>query len=404
MVLSNKKLKQKLREAKAESLASSISGESVSNANGGAGTISELQERLDAAKQRMRLAKKDKRRNSLGQENDDGKDPTSGKKEVLEKGDEKREEGKKRKREEGKSAQKKDGKKAKTKEKKEKNKNKKSKAAENGEDEKSAVIGGGAGEVEMKGIVESSVSKDTATKVYVGGIPYYSTEDDIRSFFDSCGTITEVDCMKFPDSGKFRGIAIINFKTDAAAKRALDLDGADMYVGYAGPVRPYKTTTRQIKVPDFVPQIVKGYNRIYVGNLPWDITEENLRKFFSDCSISSIRFGMDKETGEFRGYGHVDFSDDVSMMMALKMDQQMLCGRPIKISCAVPRKAGEARPKDGPPPSRSNKVSDPEVVSTPPVPETTAANIGASSDESPTTSITEVVRNEASIETPAPVS
>ncbi|CAL1374453.1 unnamed protein product [Linum trigynum] len=419
MVLSNKKLKQKLREAKAESLASSISGESVSNANGGAGTISELQERLDAAKQRTRLVKKDKRRNSLGKENDEGKGlvkkdkrrnslgkendegkgPTSGKKEVLDNGDEKRDEGKKRKREEGKSAQKKDDKKAKMK----KNKNKKSKAAENGKDEKSAVIGGGAGEVEMKGIVESSVKMDSATKVYVGGIPYYSTEDDIRSFFDSCGTITEVDCMKFPDSGKFRGIAIINFKTDAAAKRSLDLDGADMG-GFYLKVKMYKTTTRQTKVPDFVPQIVKGYNRIYVGNLPWDITEENLRKFFSDCSISSIRFGMDKETGEFRGYGHVDFSDDVSMMMALKMDQQMLCGRPIKISCAVPRKAGEARTKDGPPPSRSNEVSDPAIVSTPPVPETTAANIGASNDEIPTTSITEVVRNEASIETPAPVS
>lgn len=53
---------------------------------------------------------------------------------------------------------------------------------------------------------------EVATKVYVGGIPYYSTEDDIRSYFESCGTITEVDCMMFPESGKFRGIAIINFK------------------------------------------------------------------------------------------------------------------------------------------------------------------------------------------------
>lgn len=58
----------------------------------------------------------------------------------------------------------------------------------------------------------SQENADYSTKVYVGGIPYYSTEDDIRSFFESCGTITEVDCMTFPDSGKFRGIAIISFK------------------------------------------------------------------------------------------------------------------------------------------------------------------------------------------------
>jgi RNA recognition motif-containing protein len=49
-------------------------------------------------------------------------------------------------------------------------------------------------------------------KVYVGGIPYYSSEDDIRSFFEACGSITMIDCMNFPESGKFRGIAILTFK------------------------------------------------------------------------------------------------------------------------------------------------------------------------------------------------
>lgn len=94
------------------------------------------------------------------------------------------------------------------------------------------------------------------------------------------------------------------------------------------------------KALDFVPKIVEGYNRIYVGNLSWDITEDDLRKFLSDCKISSIRFGMDKETGEFRGYAHVDFADSMSLSMALKLDQQIVCGRPAKISYAVPPKKG----------------------------------------------------------------
>ena len=61
-------------------------------------------------------------------------------------------------------------------------------------------------------LIYSEENGSLPTKVYVGGIPYYSTEDDIRSFFENCGTITEVDCMKFPESGKFRGIAMITFK------------------------------------------------------------------------------------------------------------------------------------------------------------------------------------------------
>ncbi|CAN0837098.1 Phragmoplastin interacting protein 1 [Linum grandiflorum] len=404
MVLSNKKLKQKLKEVKSESLASSISGVAVSHSNGKTDTVLELQERLEAARQKTRLVKKDKRRSSRGPETEE-KGSINGKKEQNENNDKESGDGKKRKREEEQSSDKVEKKAKMTKKKKKKKtavKNKKNKAnanananANGGDDNVNVAIDGGASKEEMSGIVQSSVIKDIATKVYVGGIPYYSTEDDIRSFFDSCGTITEVDCMKFPDSGKFRGIAIINFKTDAAAKRALDLDGADMG-GFFLKVRPYKTShSQQTKVPDFVPHVVKGYNRIYVGNLSWDITEENLRNFFADCKISSIRFGMDKETGEFRGYGHVDFSDDVSMMMALKMDQHIVCGRPIKISCAVPKKAADAH--------AIKEASKPEVDSTPiTIPITIDAR---HNDEMSTISTVEVVRNEASsIEGQVPVS
>lgn len=180
---------------------------------------------------------------------------------------------------------------------------------------------------------EREESVDISNKVYVGGIPYYSTKDDIRSYFEGCGTIMEVDCMNFPDSGKFRGIAIITFKTEAAAKRAMALDGSDMG-GLFLKIQSYKSAKAN-KVSNFSPNMVEGYNRVYVGNLSWNVTEDDLKKVFSDCSISSIRFGEDKETGEFRGYAHVDFSDCVSVNMALKLDQKIVCGRPVRISCAV---------------------------------------------------------------------
>jgi len=102
-------------------------------------------------------------------------------------------------------------------------------------------------------------------------------------------------------------------------------------------IQPYKAT-RVSKTSDFAPEILEGYNRIYVGNLSWDITEEELRKFFKNCNITSIRFGMDKETGEFKGYAHVDFSDGQSLKTALTLDQNVLFGRPVRISCAVPLK------------------------------------------------------------------
>ncbi|KAK4393650.1 protein gar2 [Sesamum angolense] len=201
---------------------------------------------------------------------------------------------------------------------------------------------------------------ELSSKVYVGGIPYYSTEDDIRSYFEGCGTITNVDCMKFPDTGKFRGIAIMTFKTEAAAKRALALDGSDMG-GLFLKIQPFKSA-KVNKLPNFSPAVLEGYNRIYIGNLSWDVTEDDLRKLFSGCSITSIRFGEDKETGEFKGYGHVEFADNLSLNMALKLDQSIVCGRPVRISCAIAKKGTitkfQSTPKDnGVDTSKANPAS-----------------------------------------------
>lgn len=370
MVLSNKKLKQKLRAELQTKSVTEPESKSNSDANSQAQSLKAL---LDSASQKPRLSKREKRRKAqplLGLEGlslksdeigSESANKSEKKKKLKKKSDEveakedvevkdgdggiKKEKKKKRKREEGvedgEVKEAKTPKKSKKKKKKKKGKKKKEVAA--------AVEEKVVEEVKEMDVAapESQVIEDVARKVYVGGIPYSYTEDDIWHYFEGCGTITEVDCMKFPDTGKFRGIAFISFETEEAAKRALALDRAEM-AGFQLTIQPYKSskTTQAPKDPNFAPKMVEGYNRIYVGNLSWDITEDDLKKFFSDCTISSIRFGTDKETGEFRGYAHIDFTDSVSLAMALKLDQEIVCGRPVKISCAVPEiKTGKKQPK-----------------------------------------------------------
>nr|XP_016495331.1 PREDICTED: protein gar2-like [Nicotiana tabacum] len=334
MVLSNKKLKQKVRAAKAELLAASESELKRNSTNVEDPNPKSLKSLLDSVTQKPRLSKRDKRREKTlsSQEEEEGGPP-----------EQKKGKNKKRKRHESEkeNGELKTEKKPIKKKKKKKNKGKQ--RLEDREVKEGVTFGdGGNGEAEAEAEAEAvepskSVEReergDISRKVYVGGIPYYSTEDDIRSYFEGCGTITEVDCMNFPDSGKFRGIVIITFKTEAAAKRAMELDGSDMG-GLFLKIQSYKSA-RANKASNFSPNMVEGYNRVYVGNLSWDVTEDDLKKLFSDCSISSIRFGEDKETGEFQGYAHVDFADSVSVNMALKLDQKNVCGRPVRISCAV---------------------------------------------------------------------
>lgn len=58
-------------------------------------------------------------------------------------------------------------------------------------------------------------------------MPYYISEDDIHEYFQECGTIAELDCMMFPDTGKFKGIAFITFRVNS---RNMLLHGESCYV------------------------------------------------------------------------------------------------------------------------------------------------------------------------------
>ena len=64
----------------------------------------------------------------------------------------------------------------------------------------------------------------------------------------------------------------------------------------------------------------------------------DIKRFLKGCNIDNVRLAVDRKTGNFRGYGHVDFSDDLSLEKAIKMDQKELLGRPVKISYAVTKR------------------------------------------------------------------
>jgi nucleolin len=65
-------------------------------------------------------------------------------------------------------------------------------------------------------------------QVYLGGVPFHKTEDEIRGAFEEENLpVEKIDCMTFPDSGRFRGIAILTFATREAAKGALAWNGEE---------------------------------------------------------------------------------------------------------------------------------------------------------------------------------
>ncbi|KAJ1623262.1 hypothetical protein T492DRAFT_1056126 [Pavlovales sp. CCMP2436] len=166
--------------------------------------------------------------------------------------------------------------------------------------------------------------------VYAGGLPFGYEDNNVRAAFAECGEITHVHCMRFPDTGKFRGIALVTFATEAAAEKAKSWDGLEwegrflvMKPGKALPKEAQRAAAAKQPVgalrPDERPKPT-GSTTAYVGNLNFDTTQEELAAVFKDFPVAGIRLATDKVNGRPKGFAHVEFEDSDALERAMKLN------------------------------------------------------------------------------------
>ena len=84
-------------------------------------------------------------------------------------------------------------------------------------------------------------------------------------------------------------------------------------------------------------------NKLYVGNLPYTVRDEDLQQSFGAFgSITSAKVMMERDTGRSKGFGFVEMGNDAEAQAAIAgMNGQSLGGRAITVNEARPM---EARP------------------------------------------------------------
>ena len=78
---------------------------------------------------------------------------------------------------------------------------------------------------------------------------------------------------------------------------------------------------------------------IYVGNLDWAVSEEDLKTAFEEFGqVTSAKIITDRYSGKSRGFGFVEMSDDAEAKAAIAaLNSKDLKGRAIKVNEAKPR-------------------------------------------------------------------
>jgi cold-inducible RNA-binding protein len=78
--------------------------------------------------------------------------------------------------------------------------------------------------------------------------------------------------------------------------------------------------------------------KLYVGNLPYAITDQDLQQIFSNIGqVTSARVIFDRETGRSKGFGFVEMSTEDEARKAIsEYDNGDLEGRRLRVSEAKP--------------------------------------------------------------------
>lgn len=77
---------------------------------------------------------------------------------------------------------------------------------------------------------------------------------------------------------------------------------------------------------------------IYVGNLPFSATEEDVRALFAaHGTVESVKLINDRDTGRPRGFGFVDMPQDDAQAAIQAMNGRDMNGRPLRVNEAQER-------------------------------------------------------------------
>lgn len=77
---------------------------------------------------------------------------------------------------------------------------------------------------------------------------------------------------------------------------------------------------------------------IYVGNIPWGTSEEELKNIFSEYGkIFEARIITERATGRSKGYGFVEVADEDAERIVEQLNGSELAGRKLVVNEAKPR-------------------------------------------------------------------
>ena len=179
------------------------------------------------------------------------------------------------------------------------------------------------------------------TRVFLGNLSFKIDEDSLKNAIPG---VTHIKWITDKESGKFYGSAFVEMKTAEKARQALDMAGSkilgrELKANFApareGDIWPPvegQGDYKKKELPGPTEKPFEGCNKLFLGNLAYDIEDEDIHNFFADCgTVVRIRYLTHQHNGDFKGIGYADFDSSEAADAAILLNGLELKGRRVRL-------------------------------------------------------------------------
>lgn len=164
--------------------------------------------------------------------------------------------------------------------------------------------------------------KNEDRKIFIGGIPYDATDDDLKLHFSKFGEVVSANVKFDRTSGRSRGFAFVEFAKVEDCQRAL------------------QCRDQQVKNKPVEIKAAKSHEKkkVFIGGIPADLLEEELRAHFEVYGkVEEIEWPVDKNTKQHRNFAFIIFEDESAADAASQLQKHTIRDRECDVKKAVPR-------------------------------------------------------------------
>ncbi|KAI3710168.1 hypothetical protein L2E82_39942 [Cichorium intybus] len=183
-------------------------------------------------------------------------------------------------------------------------------------------------------------SDPTQRKLFIRGIGWETTTDKLRSTFSAFGELEEAIVITDKTTGKSKGYGFVTFK---------HRDGAVLALKTPSKKIDGRITVAQLAASRDSANVDVSTRKVYVGNVPFEISSERLLSHFSSYGeIEEGPLGFDKQSGKQKGFAFFVYKTEEGARNSLVDPIKNIDGHQVMCKMATDGKKGKSSGTQGP--------------------------------------------------------